>query len=142
MIEMSIFLLKNSIILLTLIGCLSRFGRVPYSTAASIVGTFVIIVYVVAVGIPFYFQDYSEAKFGSPSLGLTQNRFIGFVAYLLTFRSDGFTWILLSMLFLSQGKIFNKPILDAIYKSLLFFIGGILILYLHKYTETINFILE
>lgn len=137
-------LATNSAILYSIFLLLVWSKKVSKKTALAFSGCIAIIVYVICIAVPFYFQGYSDLENVTPGDALGWNSLypIGLFAYLYTFKANGYTWLVISLLLIGYGSFSSKKLLDFTLKFACLIAASFLLLELHKYTATINMILE
>lgn len=100
--------------------------------------------YMIGIGIPYYFQGYSALKEALPGegMGWTKNFIVGTFAYFYTSNSLGLLWLSTGMLLAAFGGYEKNKMLSAIAKIILVLGFAWLLFEFHKFHATINMVLE
>ena len=105
-------------------------------------------VFALVVSVPFYLQGYAELEdelLPGEGLGWTKNNLLGTVAYLLTFREVGVTYLVIGMICILFARVpgnLQRPltILGIKGMPLLFYVWSLF--EFHRYEAIINAVLE
>lgn len=131
-------------IAVAIIALVTRWTNVGYQRALAIGGAIAILLFVICIGIPFFFQGYAESSTvtARTPLGWTRNPAIGLFAYLYTFRWTGFAWLSISTVCVALGQFSPRIIVDVMAKSALVLLASIMLSRLDTFAQTINLVLE
>src|SRR5262245_44921968 len=127
--EAIVLLVVHVSIVVAAIGAIRLWTKVDQQKALATIGLTGIALFVVCIGIPFFFQGYAEWNPTSEpeALGWTRNPVIGLYAYLYTFKWMGFAWLFTSIVSLALGRLSAKVAVDTIAKSTLILLACILL---------------
>lgn len=100
-------------------------------------------VFTLCIGIPFYFQGYSQIQDsgGGEPLGWTKLPFVGTFAYIYTWQGWGFCWLILGLLEATFGDTSKRRVTNYLMKGLVCSGFAVLLFEFHKF-KVINVVLE
>jgi hypothetical protein len=144
MTQLAISFAINLIVLALPVFLLSRLKEMELRRVSAYAGTLYILVYIMAITIPFHFQGYSTLQEVAPGepLGWTSNWLIGLFAYLYTFKTDAFAWLTISIIMVAQGEFVKHGRLDFVLKSAVIVLASWILTEVETYAATVNIVLE
>lgn len=144
MFEAVIMIAIHASIVAAFVAVITRWTNMGYQRALAVIGAVAILLFVICIGIPFFFQGYAEWNPTNERepLGWTRNPLIGLFAYLYSFKWMGFAWLSMSIACLALGRFSTRIIVDTIVKSALIVLACIMLTKLYAFAETINLVLE
>ncbi len=119
--------------------------RLKIRCCLSISALLSLILFLVCIVYPYYFQGYKEydhSYFPSEGFGIHQNDFADAFAYIYTSYGHGFLWLLVGLLATVHGRIFSQPIREAIWKSTMVTAYAYLLFKFETISEPMSYILE
>jgi hypothetical protein len=127
--------------IVAVVALLTRWTNVGSERVLAIIGATAILLFVICIGIPFFFQGYASGTESTP-LGWTRNPAIGLFAYIYTFEWTGFAWLVISIVCIALGRFSTRISVDFLSRSALVLLASIMLTRLDAFAETINVVLE